>query len=111
MVDAVSSLGAIPLETDAWGVDVAVTGSQKALMSPPGMAFISVSDRAWAAAERASTPRFYLDLRRGRGENPPQPPGGGFNPAGAGGHPGHEGPPAVPREGLGRGTGGEHAGR
>ncbi len=68
MVDAVSSLGAIPLETDAWGVDVVVTGSQKALMSPPGMAFVSVSDRAWAAAERASIPRFYMDLRRGRAE-------------------------------------------
>lgn len=68
MVDAVSSLGAIPLEADAWGVDVAVTGSQKALMSPPGMAFVSVSDRAWTAAERASIPRFYLDLRRGRAE-------------------------------------------
>ena len=68
MVDAVSSLGAIPLETDAWGVDVVITGSQKALMSPPGMAFVSVSDRAWAASERATTPRFYLDLARGRKE-------------------------------------------
>jgi aspartate aminotransferase-like enzyme len=66
MADAVSSLGAIPLQTDAWQVDVVVTGSQKALMSPPGMAFVSVSERAWAAAERASIPRFYLDLRRGR---------------------------------------------
>jgi aspartate aminotransferase-like enzyme len=66
MVDAVSSLGAIPLETDAWQVDVVATGSQKALMSPPGMAFVSVSDRAWAVAERASIPRFYLDLQRGR---------------------------------------------
>ncbi len=68
MVDAVSSLGAIPLATDEWGTDVVVTGSQKALMSPPGMAFVSVSERAWAAAERASIPRFYLDLRRGRTE-------------------------------------------
>ncbi len=68
MVDAVSSLGAIPLATDAWGTDVVVTGSQKALMSPPGMAFVSVSDRGWAAAERATIPRFYLDLRRGRTE-------------------------------------------
>ncbi len=66
MVDAVSSLGAIPLETDAWGVDIAITGSQKALMSPPGMAFVSVSDRAWAATERSTIPRFYLDLGRGR---------------------------------------------
>lgn len=67
-VDAVSSLGAIPLETDAWGVDVAVTGSQKALMSPPGMAFLSVSDRAWERAERATGRRFYFDLRRARKE-------------------------------------------
>ncbi|HLW47715.1 MAG TPA: alanine--glyoxylate aminotransferase family protein [bacterium] len=66
MVDAISALGAIPLETDAWGVDVAVTGSQKALMSPPGLAFVSVSDRAWAAVERCTTPRFYLDFGRAR---------------------------------------------
>lgn len=66
MVDAISGLGAIPLETDAWGVDVAVAASQKALMSPPGLAFLSVSDRAWAAAERCATPRFYLDFARAR---------------------------------------------
>ncbi|HEV2283683.1 MAG TPA: alanine--glyoxylate aminotransferase family protein [bacterium] len=66
MVDAISALGAIPLETDAWGVDVVVTASQKALMSPPGLAFLSVSERAWAAAERATTPRFYLDFVRAR---------------------------------------------
>lgn len=66
LVDAVSSLGAIPLETDAWGVDVGVTGSQKALMSPPGMAFLSVSDRAWERAEGTTGPRFYFDLRRAR---------------------------------------------
>lgn len=65
-VDAIASLGAIPLETDAWGVDVAVTASQKALMSPPGMAFLSVSDRAWRRAEHTSGPRFYFDLRRAR---------------------------------------------
>jgi aspartate aminotransferase-like enzyme len=67
LVDAISSMGAMPLETDALGVDVAVTASQKALMSPPGMACVSVSDRAWAAAERAG-PRFYFDLRRGRAQ-------------------------------------------
>jgi aspartate aminotransferase-like enzyme len=66
MVDAISGLGAIPLESDAWGVDVVVAASQKALMSPPGLAFLSVSDRAWAAAERATTPRFYLDFVRAR---------------------------------------------
>jgi len=66
LVDAISSVGAIPLETDAWGVDVAVTGSQKALMSPPGMAFLSVSDRAWDRAEETTGLRFYFDLRRAR---------------------------------------------
>lgn len=66
MVDAISGLGAIPLETDAWGVDVVVAASQKALMSPPGLAFVSVSDRAWAAVARATTPRFYLDFARAR---------------------------------------------
>ncbi len=66
LVDAISSVGAIPLETDAWQVDVAVTGSQKALMSPPGMAFLSVSDRAWDRAEKTTGSRFYFDLRRAR---------------------------------------------
>jgi aspartate aminotransferase-like enzyme len=66
MVDAISALGAIPLETDAWGVDVVVTASQKALMSPPGLAFVSVSDRAWEAAGQCTTPRFYLDFARAR---------------------------------------------
>jgi aspartate aminotransferase-like enzyme len=66
LVDGVSSIGAIPFEADAWGVDVAVTGSQKAWMAAPGMAFISVSERAWAAMETARMPRFYLDLRRHR---------------------------------------------
>jgi len=66
VVDAVSSLGAVPLETDAWGADVVVTGSQKALMTPPGLSFASVSDRAWARAQKASLPRFYWDWERQR---------------------------------------------
>jgi serine---pyruvate transaminase len=64
VVDAISSLGAVPLETDAWDVDVVVTGSQKALMTPPGLAFVSVSERARRKAERATLPRFYWDWRR-----------------------------------------------
>jgi serine---pyruvate transaminase len=64
VVDAVSSLGAVPLETDAWGVDVVVSGSQKALMTPPGLALVSVSERAWA--QLASSPRFYFDWKRTR---------------------------------------------
>jgi aspartate aminotransferase-like enzyme len=64
IVDAVSSLGAVPLETDAWGLDVVVSGSQKALMTPPGLAMASVSERAWAA--RGDAPRFYFDWERTR---------------------------------------------
>jgi aspartate aminotransferase-like enzyme len=64
VVDAISSLGAVPLETDAWGVDVVVSASQKALMTPPGIAFVSVSDRAWE--RRGSAPRFYFDWERTR---------------------------------------------
>lgn len=64
VVDAISSLGAVPLETEEWGIDVVVTGSQKALMTPPGLAMVSVSQ---AAADAASTsPRFYLDWERYR---------------------------------------------
>ena len=64
VVDAVSSLGAVPLETDAWGLDVVVSGSQKALMTPPGLAFSSVSAAAKAASATAGLPRFSLDWGR-----------------------------------------------
>src|SRR5205807_1817397 len=66
VVDAVSSLGAVPLETDAWGIDVVVSGSQKALMCPPGLAFVSVSPAALDAAARSSSPRFVYDWERTR---------------------------------------------
>jgi aspartate aminotransferase-like enzyme len=66
LVDAVSSLGAITLETDGWGLDVVVTGSQKGWMVPPGLAFVSMSERAWRAYEASRMPRFYLDLGRHR---------------------------------------------
>jgi aspartate aminotransferase-like enzyme len=61
VVDAVSSLGAVPFEFDAWGIDVAVGGSQKALSASPGIAFVAVSARAWEAHETATLPRFYFD--------------------------------------------------
>jgi len=61
VVDAVSSLGGVELATEAWGVDVVVSGSQKALMTPPGLAFASVSERAWGLAARGGLPRFTLD--------------------------------------------------
>src|SRR4051794_28953524 len=66
VVDAISSLGAVPLETDAWGIDVVVTGSQKALMTPPGLAFASISERAWAKSAEAKLPRFYWDWAKAR---------------------------------------------
>jgi serine---pyruvate transaminase len=66
VVDAVSSLGGVELATDAWGVDVVVSGSQKALMTPPGLAFAAISARAWELAERSTSPRFSLDWRISR---------------------------------------------
>jgi aspartate aminotransferase-like enzyme len=66
IVDGVSGIGALPFHTDAWGVDVAVTGSQKAWMIPPGLAMIAISPRAWTASGSATMPRFYFDLKRHR---------------------------------------------
>jgi aspartate aminotransferase-like enzyme len=64
VVDAVSSLGAVPCETDAWQLDVVVSGSQKALMCPPGLGLAAVSEQALAAT--GSSPRFYFDWERTR---------------------------------------------
>lgn len=63
IVDVVSSLGAVPFDFDGWGIDVAVGGSQKALSASPGIAFVAVSERAWAVAEASHGPRFYFDWR------------------------------------------------
>jgi aspartate aminotransferase-like enzyme len=60
-VDAISSLGAIPCETDAWSLDAVVSGSQKALMTPPGLAMVSISAAAWEAQAAARLPRYYFD--------------------------------------------------
>ncbi len=62
-VDVVSSLGAVPYDGDAWGVDVAIGGSQKAFSATPGVAFVSVSSAAWEAAASSTSPRFYFDWR------------------------------------------------
>lgn len=62
LVDAVSSLGGMEIQADAWGVDVLVTASQKALMVPPGLAMISLSPRAWEAVKDARAPRYYFSL-------------------------------------------------
>jgi aspartate aminotransferase-like enzyme len=66
LVDAVSSLGAIDLRADDWGLDVVVTGSQKALMGPPGAVFISVSPTAWEAARVAQMPKHYFSFAMAR---------------------------------------------
>lgn len=66
IVDAVSSLGAIPFDMDGWGLDVVVTGSQKGWMVPPGLAFLALSERAWKAYESSTMPRFYFDAGRHR---------------------------------------------
>ena len=63
IVDAVSSLGAVPFDADGWKIDVAVAGSQKALSASPGLAFVAISGAAWAATETSTNPRFYFDWR------------------------------------------------
>ncbi|MBE9127465.1 MULTISPECIES: pyridoxal-phosphate-dependent aminotransferase family protein [unclassified Coleofasciculus] len=62
IVDAVTSLGAVNLPVDAWGIDIVASGSQKGYMIPPGLGFVSVSPKAWQAYKTAKLPRFYLDL-------------------------------------------------
>ena len=64
VVDAITGIGTMPLDIDNWGLDLVIGGSQKAFMLPPGLAFISVSPKAWATMESAKLPRYYFDLRR-----------------------------------------------
>jgi aspartate aminotransferase-like enzyme len=78
-VDAVSSLGCIPLEMDQWDLDVVFTGSQKGWMVPPGVMMIAASQRAWEAQQQARLPRFYFDWTNTRkqleaGQHPTTPP-------------------------------------
>lgn len=66
IVDAITALGVIDIPTDAWGIDMVVCGSQKALMLPPGLATVSVSDKAWAMIEKSNLPKFYFNLKAER---------------------------------------------
>jgi aspartate aminotransferase-like enzyme len=66
IVDAISALVAHDLRTDDWGIDVMIGGSQKGVMLPPGIAFVSVSEKAWAKAEVSKLPRFYFNFRKER---------------------------------------------
>jgi aspartate aminotransferase-like enzyme len=62
VVDAITSLGVVDLPMDAWGVDVVVTGSQKALMLPPGLTMVGVSQKAWTVVEQSRLPKYYFDF-------------------------------------------------
>jgi aspartate aminotransferase-like enzyme len=66
VVDGVSSISSIAIETDAWGIDVAVSGSQKGWMAPPGISLVSVSERAWAQQAKARAPRYYFDWKEAK---------------------------------------------
>src|SRR6266404_564354 len=66
VVDAITGLGTTHLDVDAWGIDVIIGGSQKALMIPPGLAYGAISERAWKRMETAKSPRYYFDLRKER---------------------------------------------
>ena len=66
VVDAITGLGTTHLDMDAWGVDVLIGGSQKAVMIPPGLSYLAVSDRAWDRMEASYNPRYYFDLRKER---------------------------------------------
>jgi aspartate aminotransferase-like enzyme len=66
VVDGITGLGTTHFDVDGWGIDVLIGGSQKAVMIPPGLAYLSVSDRAWAAMETSTNPRYYFDLRKER---------------------------------------------
>lgn len=77
LVDAISSLGSINLPVDDWNVDIAITGSQKGWMVPPGLAMVSVSQEAWQAHANATMPRFYWDFTQAKNyleRTPPQTP-------------------------------------
>ena len=66
IVDAITGLGTTQIDIDGWGLDVVIGGSQKALMVPPGLSFLSVGDRAWERAKTAKLPRYYFDLQKER---------------------------------------------
>ena len=66
VVDGITGLGTTHFDVDGWGIDILIGGSQKAVMIPPGLAYLSVSDKAWAAMDASKNPRYYFDLRKER---------------------------------------------
>jgi len=66
VVDGITAVGCMPVKTDAWGLDVVLSGSQKAFMLPPGLAFITASERAWTRSKESDLPKYYLNLNKER---------------------------------------------
>ena len=66
VVDAITGLGTMPLEIDEWGLDIVIGGSQKSFMVPPGVAFLSISEKAWSMMESATIPHYYFNLKKER---------------------------------------------
>jgi aspartate aminotransferase-like enzyme len=66
VVDAITGMGTMPLDIDGWGLDIVVGGSQKSFMIPPGLAFIAVSAKAWAMADKSDLPKYYFNLKKER---------------------------------------------
>jgi serine---pyruvate transaminase len=81
VVDGISAVGAVPLRVDEWGIDVLIGGSQKALMTPPGIAFVTISKAAWDAQAKATCPRFYTDWKTTKGALDRDPPETPYTPA------------------------------
>ena len=81
LVDAISGLGAVDFRTDEWGVDLAISGSQKGLMTPPGLAYVAVSDKAWKAVAEATLPRYYFCFKAARAAQSKEPPQTPYTPA------------------------------
>jgi aspartate aminotransferase-like enzyme len=66
VVDAITGLGTMPIDIDGWGIDICIGGSQKAFMIPPGLAFLSISQKAWATMDSSKLPRYYFNLKKER---------------------------------------------
>jgi aspartate aminotransferase-like enzyme len=66
VVDGITGLGTMTFDVDGWGIDILIGGSQKAVMMSPGLAYLSVSEKAWKAMETSKNPRYYFDLRKER---------------------------------------------
>ncbi len=81
VVDSISGAGALEMRTDEWGVDILVSGSQKALMTPPGLAAVAVSPKAWELVEKSATPKYYFSFLKARKALGDKMPTTAFTPA------------------------------